>query len=167
MASKRASKKTTAKRKGGMPAFVPTDIQRTMVLQCTGLGMTPKELRSLVICPRTGKPVGRVVFDRVFEHELESGFAHMKSAVGMSLAQKAMSPDHPGSVTSAIWLEKSRFGMSDKASDDETNARNNMADAWRAMVDSVPRSPEHGEEADASYRTLSATTVEAKRKGEG
>ncbi len=152
--------------KKGMTPFVPTEEQRSMVRQNTGLGMTREELVLLVLNPRTGKRIDSKVFDRVFAAELESGHADVKGRVGRALLSVAENGGASG-ISAGIWIEKTRFGYTDKAADDETSARNNLADALRLIQTSVPASPEESDKADQEYRALEKTTAVARRKAAG
>lgn len=67
--------------KGGMPRFVPTDDQRRFVSAMAGL-MTWNEIASIVINPRTSKPISKETLQRAFADELKVATARRKSIIG-------------------------------------------------------------------------------------
>ena len=97
----------------GMPPFVPSEVQRKQVEQMTGLGMTQAEIAKLIESPRTGKGINPETLRKHFDAELRAGRAKLEFMLGSSLVKKALSNDHPKSVTAAIFLLKSRFNWRD------------------------------------------------------
>ena len=98
------------KRKRGMPAFEPTDEQRMQVRVLTGLGIGQHDLASIIINPRTKKPISAATLGKHFASELRIGSSFVYGQVSMSLFRKAISYDHPQAASCAMFIMKCRFG---------------------------------------------------------
>jgi hypothetical protein len=79
---------------GGYPPFKPTAAERKMVAQLAGLRVSWDEIRKLVINKRTGRPICKTSFSRIFAQELEQARAKLKALVssGFHAALQAGEP---------------------------------------------------------------------------
>lgn len=105
-----ATKKQGTKGKKGMTPFAPTEEQRVQVELLVGLGLTYKEIATVIINPRTGKGVSATTLQDHFGRELEQGLAKVKANVVRSLVKKAISDNHPQAAICAMFIAKCRFG---------------------------------------------------------
>jgi hypothetical protein len=69
---------------GHMPPFVPTKTQRVMVSELAGLRMSWDELTTLIVNPRTNKPITKTTLARVFATELAQARGRLKQLIGRS-----------------------------------------------------------------------------------
>lgn len=90
--------------------FKPSDEQRLQVKVLLGLGLTYREISSVVVNPKTSKGISVNTLQKHFGDELEEGSAFVKSRVGQSLLRKALSDNHPSAAASAMFIMKCRFG---------------------------------------------------------
>jgi hypothetical protein len=67
---------------GGYPPFKPTAAERKMVAQLAGLRVSWEEIRKLIINKRTGRPICKTSFARIFAKELEQARAKLKALIG-------------------------------------------------------------------------------------
>lgn len=104
---------TAANKKGGMTAFEATPQQRANVEYLIGLGLTHIQIAGVVINPRTGKKISDTTLREHFRDELDVGATKLQIGVMKSLYQKAMSTDHPQGATCAIFLAKTRYGLTE------------------------------------------------------
>jgi hypothetical protein len=80
----RSTRESKARRRyhgGGYPPFKPSALERKMVSQLAGLKVGWEEMRKLIINPRTGQPIAKTSFARVFAAELEQARAKLKALV--------------------------------------------------------------------------------------
>jgi hypothetical protein len=78
----------------GKPPFEPTKEQRRMVSILAGMGRPHKEIATLVINPRTGKPIDDVTLRLRFPEELCQAKAKVSLILGTSLLGKARAGDN-------------------------------------------------------------------------
>jgi hypothetical protein len=78
----------------GRPPFKPTKEQRRMVSILAGLGRPHKEIATLLINPRTGKPIDDVTLRLRFPEELCQAKAKVSLILGTSLLGKARAGDN-------------------------------------------------------------------------
>src|SRR6516165_3423021 len=78
----------------GQPPFTPTKEQRRMVSVLAGMRRPHKEIATLVINPRTGKPIDDVTLRLRFPEELCQAKAKVSLILGTSLLGKAKAGDN-------------------------------------------------------------------------
>src|SRR6516165_1814982 len=78
----------------GRPPFTPTKEQRRMVSVLAGMRRPHKEIATLVINPRTGKPIDDVTLRLRFPEELCQAKAKVSLILGTSLLGKAKAGDN-------------------------------------------------------------------------
>src|SRR6516165_6952538 len=78
----------------GQPPFEPTKEQRRTVSILAGVGRPHKEIATLVINPRTGKPIDDVTLGLRFPEELCQAKAKVSLILGTSLLGKAKAGDN-------------------------------------------------------------------------
>src|SRR5215468_382257 len=78
----------------GKPPFEPTKEQRRIVSVLAGVGRPHKEIATLVINPRTGKPIDDVTLRLRFPEELCQAKAKVSLILGTSLLGKAKAGDN-------------------------------------------------------------------------
>jgi hypothetical protein len=105
-----AKKSPPKKRAGGRPPFTPTDEQRTQVKILIGLGLTYREVASVILNPQTGSGISINTFQDRFREELEAARGVVKSRVAMSLFKKAISDNHPQAAICAMFIAKCQMG---------------------------------------------------------
>lgn len=105
-----AKKSPPRKRAGGRPPFTPTDEQRTQVKILVGLGLTYREIASVILNPQTGSGISINTLQDRFREELDAGRGVVKSRVTMSLFKKAISDNHPSAAICAMFIAKCQFG---------------------------------------------------------
>jgi hypothetical protein len=66
---------------GGYPPFKPTAAERKMVAQLAGLRVSWDEMRKLIINKKTGQPIAKTSFARIFAQELEQARAKLKALI--------------------------------------------------------------------------------------
>lgn len=91
--------------------FEPTDEQKAVVKALYGYGLPQNEIRQHVINPETGKPITKVVLERVFRAELDEGSAVAKAAILQTAFNIATDLNHPKCATMNIFLLKTRLGF--------------------------------------------------------
>lgn len=107
-----ARRNTDTQKKGAGPGrkpFKPTDEQRIQVKMLIGLGLTYREISSVIINPTTRKGVSVNTLQKHFADELEDGAGFVKSRITQSLFRKAIG-DSPQSAVCAMFIAKCRFG---------------------------------------------------------
>jgi hypothetical protein len=102
----------------------------------------------------------------VFEEEIATGAALVRSGVGMSMLKKALSDTHSASFNAGKWIEQTRFGITDKVAEGEESARNTLELALRVIQTRIPVSPAAAEEAEEQFRQLEQAAPSAKRAAE-
>jgi hypothetical protein len=78
----------------GRPPFKPTKEQRRIVSILAGMGRPHKEIATLVVNPRTGKPIDDVTLRLRFPEELCQAKAKVSLILGTSLLGKAKAGDN-------------------------------------------------------------------------
>jgi hypothetical protein len=78
----------------GKPPFEPTKEQRRTVSILAGVGRPHKEIATLVVNPRTGKPIDDVTLRLRFPEELSQAKAKVSLILGTSLLGKAKAGDN-------------------------------------------------------------------------
>jgi hypothetical protein len=78
----------------GQPPFEPTKEQRRLVSVLAGMGRPHKEIATLVVNPRTGKPIDDVTLRLRFPEELCQAKAKVSLILGTSLLGKAKAGDN-------------------------------------------------------------------------
>jgi hypothetical protein len=78
----------------GQKPFVPTDVQRRMVIAMAAIPRPVREIATLIINPMTGKPIDEVLAMRVFENELKSAQAQYDLMCSSSLGKKLKEGDN-------------------------------------------------------------------------
>jgi hypothetical protein len=78
----------------GRPPFEPTKEQRDVVSILAGLGRPHKEIATLVVNPRTRKPIDDVTLRLRFPEELRQAKAKVSLILGTSLLGKAKAGDN-------------------------------------------------------------------------
>lgn len=141
--------------------FEPTRDDRARVLKMKGLQMTNVQIMAVIINPNTGRPIDVVTFKGHFATELERGEGVVREMVASALLARAVDPSNPSGVTAAIWLEKSRFGITDRDQERDADALTSFREIFRLISTSVPATAADGEEADARYKKLEETPVES------
>ena len=96
----KSAQELPAKRKGGMPMFVPTDEQRNVVRKLSGYGLPHEQIAALV-----GKGIDRDTLAKHFRRELDEGKAAASERIGATLFEKAMA----GDTASLIWWTKAQM----------------------------------------------------------
>lgn len=61
-----------------MPTFVPTEEEKRFVLAMAGTKMTREEICSVILNPRTNKPIDVMTLDKAFAAELAAGRSQIK-----------------------------------------------------------------------------------------
>ncbi len=109
----------TPKRKAGNPnfkPFEPTAEQRVLVEAMTGYGIPQQDIVTLIINPKTGKPINEVTLRDHFRPEINRGLAAANTKVVGALFKNATTPTptYPGGIPTAqiFWL-KARLGWKD------------------------------------------------------
>jgi len=92
-----------------MPEFEPTDDQRRIVLEASGIGLPHDKICRLVISPRTDAPISGETLRKHFRQELDTGSAVADLAIGNALFRHATGSG-AGAVAAAIWWTKARMG---------------------------------------------------------
>jgi hypothetical protein len=93
-------------RRGGMPAFVPTDNQRRFVAAMAGIRMKWDEIQLLIVNERTKRPIGRATLAKAFKHELAAGAAKLDSVITTRFYD-ALARGEPWAVQMGL---RNRFG---------------------------------------------------------
>lgn len=94
--------------------FMPTERDREQVVVMAGMGMTHREIASVIINPATGRGINRETLADHFHEELRVGTAVIKGKVVGELLKRALDGDHKDSTTALIFICKSRFGWVDR-----------------------------------------------------
>lgn len=98
------------KKKGpGRKPFKPTDEQRAQVKMLIGLGLTYREIASVILSSLTAKGISVNTLQKHFAAELEDGSGFVKSRITHSLFRKACG-DSPQAAICAMFIMKCRFG---------------------------------------------------------
>jgi hypothetical protein len=101
---------------GGMPAFEPTQAQRTLVESLVAYGIPYLEICRLVINPRTKRPINTETLMKHFRDELDVGATKANAKVAESLYTQAID----GNMTAAIWWTKTRMGWKETVRSEHT-----------------------------------------------
>lgn len=88
----------------------PTADQRVQVKLLVGLGLTHREIASVMTNPLTGKGISVNTLEKHCRPELDDGGAFVTSKVGQSLVRKAISDNHPSAAVCAMFYLKCRAG---------------------------------------------------------
>jgi hypothetical protein len=112
----------------GQPPFEPTKEQRRIVSVLAGVGRPHKEIATLVVNPRTGKPIDDVTLRLRFAEELTQAKAKVSLILGTSLLGKARvgdngaigmlarnhwGRDRPGATTMALSVPRANCDIGD------------------------------------------------------
>ena len=108
----------TPDRPGGMPAFEPTQEQRTLVESLVAYGIPYLEICRLVINPRTKRPINTETLMKHFRDELDVGATKANAKVAESLYRQAID----GNITAAIWWTKCRMAWKETVRSEHTGA---------------------------------------------
>lgn len=91
----------------GIPNFKPTDEQRKLVRQLSGVGIPHEQVR-LLVKNTDGTPISGDTLTRHFADELLEGRASTISQVAAKLVATALGPPSPQATTSQIFFLKTQ-----------------------------------------------------------
>ncbi len=106
-----------------MDDYQPTRRERYRITVPAGIGLTEKEIASLVPAGRGGAPITVELLRRHYGDCLDAGRAHVKANVGGRLYQMAMS-DGAHSFQAAKWISQAVLGWTEKQEVEHTGASN-------------------------------------------
>lgn len=119
------------KRSTGRPPLMPTDEQRTLVRELSGMGM-PRENIAKVIKNKKGKGISIDTLVHHFKDELADGIAQMNLTVAKSLFAIATNPNGgaPAVTACIFWLKtRARWRQNDSEYDPNENPIRHDPDA--------------------------------------